>query len=82
MLNNWKTANEIIKDYQLQAADFSRLAGEAKKSKYRSAIITVKGYAKTYVYVNEDLWQQFLVARSEGTLNAASGLHSVKTEEG
>lgn len=82
MINNWKTANEIIKNYQLQAADFSRLADEAKKSKYGSAIITVKGYAKTYVYVNEDLWQQFLAARSAGTLNAASGLHPVKAEEG
>lgn len=82
MLNNWKTANEIIKDYQLQAADFSRLAGECQKSKYRDAIITVKGYVKTYVFVNEELWQQFLVTRSTGTLNTATGLHSVETEEG
>lgn len=82
MINNWKTANEIIKNYQLQAADFSRLAGECQKSKYRSAVITVKGYVKTYVYVNEDLWQQFLAARSAGILNAANGLHPVETEEG
>lgn len=82
MLNNWKTANEIIKNYQLQAADFSRLAGECQKSKYRDAIITVKGYVKTYVFVNEDLWQQFLAARSAGALNMATGLHSVATEEG
>lgn len=82
MLNNWKTANEIIKDYQLQAADFSRLAGECQKSKYRDAIITVKGYVKTYVFVNENIWQQFLAARSAGTLYTATGLHSVETEEG
>lgn len=82
MLNNWKTANEIIKDYQLQATDFSRLAGECQKSKYRDAIITVKGCVKTYVFVNEELWQQFLAARSAGTLNTATGLHSIETEEG
>lgn len=82
MLNNWKTANEIITDYQLQAADFSRLAGECQKSKYRDAIITVKGYVKTYVFVNENIWQQFLAARSAGTLYTATGLHSVATEEG
>lgn len=82
MLNNWKTANEIIKEYQLQAADFSRLAGECQKSKYRDAIITVKGYVKTYVFVNENIWQQFLAARSAGTLYTATGLHSVEAEEG
>lgn len=82
MLNNWKTANEIIKDYQLQATDFSRLAGECQKSKYRDAIITVKGYVKTYVFVNENIWQQFLAARSAGTLHMATSLHSVKAEEG
>lgn len=82
MLNNWKTANEIIKEYQLQVTDFSQLAGECRKSKYRDAIITVKGYVKTYVFVNEDLWQQFLAARSAGTLYTATGLHSVETEEG
>lgn len=82
MINAWKTANEIIKDYQLQVDDFSRLAGECRSSKYRDAIITVKGYVKTYVFVNEELWQQFLAARSAGTLNTATGLHSVETEEG
>lgn len=81
MINAWKTANEIIKEYQLQVADFSRLASECQKSKYRDAIISVKGYAKTYVFVNEDLWQQFLAARSAGTLNTATGLHLVETEE-
>lgn len=81
MLNNWKTANEIIKEYQLQAADFSRLAGECQESKYRDAIITVKGYVKTYVFVNENIWQEFLAARSAGTLHMATGLHSIETEE-
>lgn len=81
MINAWKAANEIIKEYQLQVADFSRLAGECQKSKYRDAIITVKGYVKTYVFVNEKLWQQFLVTRSAGTLNTATGLHSIETEE-
>lgn len=82
MINAWKTANEIIKEYQLQVADFSRLAGECQKSKYHDAIITIKGYTETYVFVNENIWQRFLEARSAGTLNTATGLHSIETEEG
>lgn len=82
MINAWKTANEIIKEYQLQVADFSRLASECQKSKYCDAIITVKGYVKTYVFVNEELWQQFLAAISAGTLNRSTGLHSIENEEG
>lgn len=80
MINNWKTANEIIRTYQLLASDFSLLADECKASKYCNAIVTIKGSIRTYVFVNEDLWQQFLTARSAGALSQGAGLHSLDAE--
>lgn len=44
MMNGWKTAKEIIDDYQLAGKDFSKLADEcAKSSKYKDAVVMMHG---------------------------------------
>lgn len=71
MMNGWKTAKEIIDDYQLAGKDFSKLADEcAKSSKYKDAVVMMHGSTgRIYVYVVEQKWQQFLLAKSLGILN-------------
>lgn len=74
MINGWKTAKDIARDYQLTPKDFNSLAEECRNSKYRDAIVdTHSGTGRNYVYVVEKRWQKFLLAKSLGTLHKSKG---------
>lgn len=61
LANGWKTAKEIMEDYELTGSEFFTLKTECMGSdSYYDAIIEVGN--KTYVV--EDIWQEFLQDRT------------------
>ncbi len=81
MINNWKTKTEIIKEYGLLGHDFAELADECHKGKFRKAVIVIQGTGRKYVYVNEDLWQKFLLDKAMGNISQKQSPHLVEVKQ-
>lgn len=62
MINNWKTAEEIKKDYGLSDATWTRWRQKCEASPYKDAIIRV---SERSTYVVETQWQKFLTWQSK-----------------
>lgn len=62
MINNWKTAEEIKKDYGLSDATWTRWRQRCEASQYRDAIVRV---SQRSTFVIESKWQEFLIWQSQ-----------------
>lgn len=62
MINNWRTAKEIQKDYSIQPKTFAKWRAECEASPYKDAIIRV---SERVTYVVEPKWQQFLKYKAQ-----------------